>query len=311
MERGYRVEHHLSPAYTPDYTPFLFNRPEHLHLQGGEVLSFYLVRKVNEKIMAQVSFHTRGHMAMTPLRAPFGSFLFSDSLSPQILYQFVQQCEQELRAKGITSITIGEPPLFYRKSGEIIHTILLNLKYEVSKAELSSGIRIDHVSFEEKIQAWEKRKLKQAKAKGLQFKVLPIHELENVYQMIHKCRVQRGHTLSMTLKELMDNVEVFKDSFLLFGTFLQQDLASASISIRVGEGILYNFYSGHLKKYDAISPVVLLTGGMYKYCGSHKIHLLDLGTSSLNGQPNFSLLDFKMRLGGLPSMKLTFQKTLL
>ncbi len=260
--------------------------------------------------MAQVSFHIEGRKAMTPLRAPFGSFLYSDSLSPQILYDFVQHCELELRAKGINSVTVGEPPLFYRKSGELIQTILLNLNYSISKAELSSGIKIDHFSFEEKIEAWEKRKLKQAKVKGLQFRPLPLTELGNVYQTIHKCRSQRGHSLSMTLEELAGTVDVFKDSFLLFGTFLNQELAAASIAIRVSDRILYNFYSGHLKKYDSISPVVFLTGGMYKYCSSHKINLLDLGTSSLNGQPNFSLLDFKLRLGGVPSMKLTFEKAL-
>jgi hypothetical protein len=216
-----------------------------------------------------------------------------------------------LRAKGMTSITIGEPPLFYRTTGELLQTILLNLNYRVSRAELSTGIRIDHISFEEKIQAWEKRKLKQARAKGLQFKALPISELSNVYEMIQRCRTQRGHSLSMTLEELTTTVEVFRESFLLFGTYLQKELAAASIAIRVGPGILYNFYSGHLRKFDSISPVVLLTGGLYKFCSTHRIHLLDLGTSSLNGQPNFSLLDFKLRLGGVPSMKVTFEKTLL
>lgn len=310
MERGYSVVNELPPGFTPDYGLFMFSHPEHLRLQGGDLLNFYLVRKVNQRVMAQVSFHVQEQKAVTPLRAPFGSFLYSECLSPQGLYEFIQYCELALQAKGITSVVIGEPPLFYRRSGDLIHTILLNLNYHVSKAELSSGIRIDHIGFEEKIQAWEKRKLKQAKARGLQFKALPISELAQVYEMIRKCRDQRGQSLSMTLNELVRTVEIFKDSFFLFGAFLQKDLAAASVAIRVGPGILYNFYSGHLRKYDSISPMVLLTSGIYKYCGSHQYQLLDLGTSSLNGQPNFSLLDFKLRLGGVPSMKVTFEKIL-
>jgi hypothetical protein len=294
----------------PDYGLFMFSHPEHLRLQGGDLQGFYLVRKVNQKIMAQVVFHVRGQKAVTPLRAPFGSFLYSEHLSPQTLYEFIQYCEVSLRAKGITSVTIGEPPLFYRKSGDLIHTILLNLNYLVSKAELSSGIRIDHINFEEKIQPWEKRKLKQAKDKGLHFRTIPVSELGIVYAMILKCREQRGHALSMTLDDLARTVDFFKESFFLFGAFLHKDLAAASVAIRVSPGILYNFYSGHLRKYDSISPMVMLTGGMYKFCGSHQIQLLDLGTSSLNGQPNFSLLDFKLRLGGVPSMKVTFEKAL-
>lgn len=310
MERGYSVVNDLPPDFTPDYEPFMFSHPEHLRLQGGDLQGFYLVRRVNQKIMAQAVFHVSGHKAVTPLRAPFGSFLYSDRLSPQTLYEFIQYCEASLRSKGIASVTIGEPPLFYRKSGDLIHTILLNLNYHVIRAELSSGIRIDHINFEEIIQPWEKRKLKQAKAKGLHFRTLPVSELENVYTMIQKCREQKGYALSMTLEDLARTVGIFKESFFLFGAFLHKDLAAASVAIRVGPGILYNFYSGHLRKYDSISPMVLLTSGMYKFCGSHQIHLLDLGTSSLNGQPNFSLLDFKLRLGGVPSMKITFEKTL-
>ncbi len=261
--------------------------------------------------MAQVSFHIHEGKALTPVRAPFGSFLFSERLSPQVLYEFIQHCELYLQKKGVMSVFIGEPPLFYRKSGELLQTILLNLNYRVGKAELSSGIRIDHINFEEKIEAWEKRKLKQARAKGLRFNILPLTELENVYDLILKCRKQRGHSLSMTLEEMTDTVAVFKDSFILFGTYVLKELAAASISIRVSPEILYNFYSGHLKKHDSISPVVLLTSGMYKFCGYHKIVWMDLGTSAVNGQPNFSLLDFKLRLGAVPSMKITFEKELM
>ncbi len=260
--------------------------------------------------MAQVSFHIRDHTAMTPVRAPFGSFLFSELLPPQVLYDFIVQCEDHLRRRGVHSISITEPPLYYRTSGELLHTLLLNLNYRVSRAELSSGIRIDHISFDDKIETWEKRKLKQAKAKGFYYKSLPLTELENVYNFILRCRQQRSHLLSMTLEEMIKTVDAFKKSFLLSGTYLQSELSAASIAIQVHPKILYNFYSGHLKKYDEFSPVVMLVNGMYKYCVTHHIQLLDLGTSSLKGLPNFSLLDFKLRLGAVPSMKLTFEKEL-
>ena len=260
--------------------------------------------------MAQVSFHVQNSIAITPARAPFGSFLFSNSLSPVILHDFVTHCEAHLQKSGITSLILTEPPLFYRKSGELLHAILLNRQFRVSKAELSSGIKIDKTVFEEKIEAWEKRKLKQAKAKGLQFRALPITEVGNVYDFILACRKQRGQTLSMTLEELRDTIKIFKKSFYLFGTYFQKELAAASIAIQVHPTILYNFYSGHLKKFDSISPVVLLTSGMYKFCESNQFSLLDLGTSSVDGRLNFNLLDFKFRLGAVPSMKLTFEKEL-
>ena len=260
--------------------------------------------------MADVAFQIHKSIAKSPFRAPFGSFNFSERLAPQDLFEFVQRCENALRKKGIKSIVITEPPLFYRKTGELFQAILLNLDYRISCAELSSGIRIQRDAFEQRIDIWEKRKLKQARGRGVHYKIIPIDRLEMVYDLLLKCREQRGHTLSMTLPELADTVVRFQNAFILSGTFLQRELIAASIAIRVHPDILYNFYAGHLKKYDSISPMVTLTAGLYKFCGQNQIHLLDLGTSAINGKPNFGLLDFKLRLGAVPSMKLTFEKEL-
>ena len=279
-------------------------------MQGGDWVHYYLLQKLRQLVMAQVAFQINKSVAQTPAQAPFGSFVFSDRLPPQDLYEFVQDCEHNLKKKGVKSVSITEPPLFYRKTGELFQTILFNLGYHISRAELSSGIRIERVSFETKIESWEKRKLKQAREHGVHFKNLSLNQLEMVYEVILKCREQRGHSLSMTLPELKETVEKFRDDFILSGAFLQKELIAASIAIRVHPEILYNFYSGHLKKYDSISPMVTITAGLYKFCGQNNIHLLDLGTSAVNGRPNFDLLDFKLRLGAVPSMKLTFEKEL-
>jgi hypothetical protein len=97
----------------------------------------------------------------------------------------------------------------------------------------------------------------------------------------------------------------------LFGVYHGQELAAASISIRVSKRIVYNFYSAHPRKFDFLSPVVMLIKGMYGWSQKHHIELIDLGTSTLAGQPNFSLLDFKLRLSGRPATKLTFEKALM
>ncbi len=310
MEKGYSVSTELPAGYSPDFDHFLFSQEKHLLLQSAQWAHYYLLRKPNQKVMAQVAFHITDQLARSPLRAPFGSFLFSERLSPQALYEFIQQVERLLTKRGVAIISITEPPLFYRKYGELLHTILINQGYRISNAELSSGIRIDRLAFEEKIEIWEKRKLKQAKQKGLTFKMLALDDLEEVYHLILKSRAQRSHSLSMTLPELAATVKTFKHEFILSGTFLHKEMVAGSIAIRVHREILYNFYSGHMKKYDAISPMVTLLGGLYRYCEHQKIHLLDLGTSALHGQPNFSLLEFKLRLGAVPSIKLTFEKQL-
>ena len=109
------------------------------------------------------------------------------------------------------------------------------------------------------------------------------------------------------MKTVCDN---FPEDFKLFGVYDNNALAAASISIMINKSILYNFYSAHAKQYDALSPVVRLMEGIYEHCQSDKIKIIDLGTSALNGRPNFGLLDFKLNLGASPSEKFTFEKIL-
>ncbi|MEJ0056471.1 MAG: hypothetical protein WDN75_12955 [Bacteroidota bacterium] len=310
MEQGYSVETKIPAGFTPAHDFFLFNDTNHLKLQADEWLHIYLLKRVTQKIMAQVSFHIRDHRALTPFRAPFGSFSYSQQLSPLLLYQFIQECENLLKKRNVGMIVIKEPPLSYRTNGELLHTILLNLGYKVELAEVSTGITVDQSFFEEKIASGEKGKLMLAKRKGFLFKKIPLSELENVYNFILTCRTQRDQSLSMTFEQLAPTVESFKNSFVLSGVYLQKEMVAAAISIHINSWILYNFYLGHLKKFDSVSPAVMLINGIYKYCKSNQVKLLDLGTSALEGQPNFSLLDFKLRLGSVPSMKLTFEKKL-
>jgi hypothetical protein len=139
---------------------------------------------------------------------------------------------------------------------------------------------------------------------------LDVDALESVYEFILACRTERDYRLSIPWDTLYTTVNTFKDRFPLFVVTHQDDLVAASISINIGNGILYNFHSAHPKSYDHLSPVVMLLKGIHRYCVEHNYRLLDLGTSALEGLPNFSLLDFKLGLGAQPTAKLTFKKEL-
>jgi predicted N-acyltransferase len=192
----------------------------------------------------------------------------------------------------------------------MLTVLLFNHQYAVCNGELGALLKVNELSFEEKIDKWEKRKYKQAIKVNLKFTSIPNKKLKEVYQFISNCRKERGHDLSMSFDELNLTVSKLKDSFFCFGAYLDGKMVAASISIRESKSTFYNFYSAHNKESDSLSPMVFLIGELYTYCKKNKIHFLDLGTSALGGTPNFSLIDFKLRLGAIPSMKLTFEKEL-
>jgi CelD/BcsL family acetyltransferase involved in cellulose biosynthesis len=112
----------------------------------------------------------------------------------------------------------------------------------------------------------------------------------------------------MTFNDLQRTVEAVPGAFHLFAIDHAKKMAAASITMRTSKHVLYNFYSAHPRAFDQLSPVVSLVSGMYNWSQREKVGWLDLGTSAIEGKPNFSLLDFKFHLGGQPSPKLTFEK---
>lgn len=288
---------------------WLFHETNHAYLQSPTGWRTFVVEKKDE-IVAQVRFHIDHNVALASLKSPFGTIQFKDDLPAEVLFSFIQFCEEELQKTAVDTIVLKNPPTVYAPfQNELLSVSLLNLGYQITSAEVGAVVLVEN-SFESKIDSWELRKLRQAEESGLTTEELGLGRLEEVYNFILFCREERGQNLSLTFDELKEVVNGFPDRFLLYAVRDKERLVAASICIKINNHILYNFYSAHPKEYDHVSPAVMLVKTLYSYCQGNKINLLDLGTSALDGKPNFGLLDFKLRLGATPTPKYTFQKKL-
>lgn len=288
---------------------WLFHETQHVHLQSPTGWRTFAVKKKNE-IVAQVRFHIHDGIARASLKSPFGTIQSDKEFPVEILFSFLQFFEDELKKSDLNIVVLKNPPMLYAPHQlEILSVSLLNSGYKITNAEIGAVINIKN-SLEEKIDSWEGRKLKQAEESGLAAEQWELGKLEVVYKFIEACRLERGQSLSLSYREVKEVVQIFSDRFLLSVVRDKEKIAAASIGIKINQHILYNFYSGHPKEYDHVSPVVLLIKSLYQYCKATQIDLLDLGTSALEGKPNVGLLDFKLRLGATPTAKYTFQKEL-
>ena len=261
--------------------------------------------------MASVHFHIADGVAYSPLKSPFGSIEFSEDLSLITLFRFLEHVSSRLKTLGAKKLVIKDCPHDYQpQKAPILHTFLFNQGYRVIDAEVGALIPVTSARFDSGLDDWEKRKLRQASEAGLRFKEMPLDEIGRAYLFILACRKYKGYSLSMSLFDLKETAGTFPKKFRIFGVFQEERLVATSISILVQEKILYNFYSSHSSEFDSLSPIVFLINHMYSYCQDQKIETLDLGTSALDGKPNFGLLDFKLRLGAKPTPKLTFEKNL-
>jgi hypothetical protein len=252
----------------------------------------------------------KNNEGFSPIRAPFGSFQFSDSIKPKILYGFIAFVVERLKEKGVLSLELKNPTdAFNPHNSPLLNSFLLNQGFSIVRSEVQSVLKTDH-DFSSGLNAWEKRRLRQSEQAGLTFRRLDSGHMKEVYQFIVACRTERDYVLSIDWDTLKKTVDTFPDRFVLFGVLNNDEFAAASISINVGNKILSNFHSAHPRKFDKLSPVVMLLNGIFSYCRKNGFQILDLGTSALEDTPNFKLLDFKLGLGAHPSTKLTFKKFL-
>lgn len=220
-------------------------------------------------------------------------------------------CEKQLIDDKIKTIVIKNQPEGYA-AGKILRLseVFQKLNYSIAKEETSAILSITDKLFETGLHKSEKKRLRKCREQSLAFEVMPLTQLQKIYVFLEDCREEKGYALSMPYEEIGKLAETFPERILLTAVIDKNQMVAANISIRVYDSVLYNFYHDHAGEYDHLSPVVLLNEGLYQFCQSNKIKLLDLGTSNRDDQVNESLLAFKLHLGAQPSRKLTFTKTL-
>jgi hypothetical protein len=299
-------------GYQPEFEISLYNEEQHRLLQSPvRWQSFYILNNNKKCVGGAMHFHVTEALAQSPFRSPFGSLESDTEIPAEIIFNFLLFVESSLKAQGVSKVTIKNYPQAYvENEAVLIQTLLLNRNFRVVMAEISSVIDVVDSSPSDFFHRSAKRRLDKARDAGLIIKKLPLENLGLIYSFIHQCRTEKGYPISMTLTDLHKTTEVFQERFFLFGVFDGEVLVAASITVAVRKNILYDFYHDHTASYDHLSPVVLLVSGLYEYCQQQKFVLLDLGTSALDGTPNFPLLHFKKTLGARPTLKLTFEKQL-
>ncbi len=294
-----------------DFEPSLFHYPQHLKLQQEAGWKwYYALHPKHKRIIASIYIHIEGITASTALRSPFGTVEYSGHIVPETLFRFLLFVEDCLRRVGVRSLVIKTPPIHYAAGkASLLQTFMFNQGYRVINAE-AGAVRFTNEPFVNGLNRLERRKLKRSVQAGLAFRFISAEQFDNVYSFIHKCRLQKGFHLSMSRNELEAVITQFPSRFLFSAAFCKDEMICASVAVRVSSDVLYLFYADHDKTYDHLSPVVYLAQHLFEYCTDQGISILDFGTSATDGRPNFGLLLFKMRMGAIPSSKLTFEKTI-
>jgi len=291
------------------HTRFLFNSVKHLQLQAEKSWRVYeILQHDSRAVKARIIVHINKSVAASPFRAPFGFIEIYKKTSADELNEFFSLVEADLITHGVNQIHLKSYPEAYDKRVVAVESVLKKLHYTVA-SEVTSIIPVDGSHFERKIKLSERQKLRKAQ-KLFSFERLKIAYLREVYSFIADCRKERSQSLSMSFSDLKKTVAAFPGNFFLYRVHHESGTAAAAIVIKINKQIFYTFYYAHARKFDKVSPVVLLIAGIYEQAQSQHVEMIDLGTSMLQGKVNRPLLHFKESIGGQINRKLIFEKTL-
>jgi len=294
------------------FESFLFNSPQLFHQQRCDDYSVLNLLDENENCLARCAVFFKDNQAYSPFRAPFGSIELSDNITIQELEYFIEELEKFLRERRATKFKIvSYPECYVPEKASLLNYCLLKQNYSIITAELNYHLSItsssDIVSV---FHDSERRRYKKCMEQGFEVGIERGSYVQEAFELIKKGRESKGIPLSMKLEEFQKLFKEYSQYYLLFTVKDKNKLVAVATGVKVSSEILYYFLPADDAEYKSFSPTVLLIKGMYDYCKENNIRLLDLGIATADAVPNYGLIKFKEHLGGIPSLKYTFQKTL-
>lgn len=302
----------LPADYRCNHRTSVFNGAAYRELQSQTGWhSYHILDSDHAKVKGSAHFIVEGGSAKCPLKAPFGSVDVSEDISSDLFVKFLDYIEDQLLHLGVSKIVIKLAPELYDPERLVVASnFFLTHHYDIRDAEVGAIIPVTERNFNEIIHPRKKRKLQQSRGDGLSFLLLGADSLSSVYDFIAARRQPKKYSLSISRDDLLRTVQRMPKQYPLFAVFHQGEMVAASVTIKVYDNILYHFISDHVRKIGPLSPALVLMEGIYDYCRAENIRLLDLGTSTVDGVPNFKLVKFKTELGAKISHKFTFEKSL-
>jgi hypothetical protein len=247
----------------------------------------------------------------SPARGTYAGLSFVEDLKFRELFAFFDGVQTALRSKGAKSLEVLLAPQSHDSAAFAKQVFLLrSFGFETTKCDINQSLEIDSRSLSERMSYGNLKRLRKCDRENLVAIHLPHSSLSKVYETLAINRASKGNSMSMTLEQLQLMANTFPEDVVLFGCPDGDHYAAAALCLRLSSTVLYVFYWGDRPEYSNKSPVVALADTIYRYGRDQGFRIMDVGTSTIDRQANFGLIEFKSGLGFSESLKITMRKIL-
>jgi hypothetical protein len=310
VDDKFRIEiNHFRPSAHDN----LFNEVAYFKLHASSASDCYmqLVNPANGKIYATIAFYkAEVHSFVSPKRGTYGGLEIHCELELKVVESFLALGLSHLKHLGATAITIKLAPFSHNLAlSSTLFNLLLRQGFVLDNHELNYDMQVDENPFLDRVSYGNNKRIRKCLREGVAVAQVELDQLANVYAVIQENRLRRGFAVSMTAEQLGAMVSTFPDKVYLFAVWENEQrlkMIASAVCFAVSPSILYVFYWGDVAGVESYSPIALLASTIYEFCQNNGFQLFDVGTSTLAGEPNYGLINFKQNLGFSASLKPTF-----
>jgi len=287
----------------------IFNDIRYISLWPGDLRSFYLKNNHSGKIAGICRFYCENYIARSPYKAPFASIFLFEDIEFSIIRSFIRLIVKYLKQQKIKKIYLKHYPNFYSfLNAEKLLTALLFERFEITKTDINHYLKISDNTFESSVHHMQRRRINKCIRLNYNFTVHSNNEIKYLFKKICEFRRQKNIPVNITPREIEKLASMFPDHYKFFSISDKERIIATTCIVKVNSETLYNFLPASDEEYKTSSPMVFLIKNIYEYAQKNHFQFLDLGISSINNRPQYTLINFKERIGGITGVKFTFEK---
>ncbi|MBF0344340.1 MAG: GNAT family N-acetyltransferase [Nitrospirae bacterium] len=192
-----------------------------------------------------------------------------------------------LKDKGVDRIVIQQPPaIYYRQVDEIMEHAMFTSGFVVDNVELTYYLNADF----HPVHSVE-RNLR--KAEKMQLSFCQTTDVSMVWKFLYEHKTIKGFYMSVSQEELNLLYGLFPGKIRLFAVYRQEEILAAIIVYCLNDLTVLGFAWAHDQRYQHLRPVDYLLYNTARTLFSEGIRYFDLGTVTIQGQPQWGVTRFK------------------
>ena len=235
---------------------------------------------------------------------PYAGLEFANYFREEDVPYIVHGLKEFLKTENIQRCIIKQAPEFFHPASASLRKELTGSEFQINK-EINHHIVLEESL--QKIDPMQMRRIRKCQQAGFRFEKVKPDSAEAVHQFLSKCRQQQGIQINIDIRKFINLTNLLPNDFEMYSVRNSEGTTLAAlVTIAINESVVYSYLPAFDRAFSEYSPLTYL---FYEYfqLAAKRFKVLDLGISSIHGKPQTSLIQFKQRMGGIPSDRYVFQ----